>query len=93
MTGPQPVPVTRETMGGSVIDSARISVMAAMFMIPEEPPPVIVTSEAEEPMPSVHDCLEQAMHWLDMARALTVQKGAPVTSLHTVEKPSSLVMP
>lgn len=81
-----PPPMYRESIGGSLIDSARISVMAAAVMFPEERAPLIVTPEAGPPEPTLHDCLEQAMNWLDAARHLSVEKGAPVTSLHVVDK-------
>jgi hypothetical protein len=87
------VPVYFESLAGSLIDSARISVMAAMAMLPAVDVPLIVlpgTSEqmAEDEAASVNGCLEQAMEWLDAARAHTVDalaaKGAPPTSLHVV---------
>lgn len=82
-------PVFTESIGAALIDSARISVMAAMSMLPA---PLIITLPEEvldpdEAAASVHGCLEQAMQWLDGARVITVQQGAPVTSLHVVGLP------
>jgi hypothetical protein len=86
----EPTPVFRESIGGALIDSARISIMAAMSMLP---PPLIISLPEEvldpdEAAASVHGCLEQAMQWLDGARALTVEAGAPVTSLHVISPDS-----
>jgi len=81
------VPVFRESLGGSLIDSARISVMAALAILPPPDVPMIilpgtVEDESEDAAVSVHGCLDQAMQWLDAARAHTIAAGAPVTSLH-----------
>lgn len=81
------VPVFREHMGGALIDSARISVMAALAMLPPPDAPLIVLpgnaeEESEDAAGSIHGCLEQAMEWLDAARVHTIEAGAPVTSLH-----------
>lgn len=89
MPDPQNVPVFEESMAGALIDSARISVMAALSMLPPRDAPLIILPGAEEQMAedaagTVEGCLEQAMQWLDGARSLTVVAGAPVTSLHTV---------
>ena len=75
------IPVTTETIGGSLIDSARISVMAASALLPVKR--IILANE--DPRASVHACLDQAMNWLDMARELTIEDGAPVTSVHIVK--------
>lgn len=84
---PQSVPVFQESMAGALIDSARISVMAALTMLPQLDVPLIVLpgdteQMAEDAAASVQGCLEQAMDWLDAARAHTVAAGAPVTSFH-----------
>jgi hypothetical protein len=79
-----PVPVFNESIGGALIDSARISVIAALSVLPNSSP--IVLSPLEEDGPSLHDCLGQAMEWLDAARVQTIERGAPVTSLHTVDR-------
>lgn len=80
----QPIPVSIESMGGSLIDSARITVFAAIGILPEYQP--LPESPLEDTHPSLHDCLQQAMQWLDAARGITVEMGAPVTSLHTVKR-------
>lgn len=79
-----PAPVFNESIGGALIDSARISVIAALSVLPNSAP--IILSPLEPDAPSLHDCLEQAMQWLDAARVQTIERGAPVTSLHTVER-------
>lgn len=95
MTGPHnvesanQVPVFQETIAGSLIDSARISVVAALSLLPPPEAPLIVLPGSEQQMSedaaaSVHGCLEQAMEWLDAARRHTIVAGAPVTSLHAV---------
>lgn len=78
----KPIPVTIEAMGGALIDSARITVMAAMGLLPQKR---IITA-ADDEGPNVHNCLEEAMMWLDAARAITIEQGAPVTSLHVVPR-------
>lgn len=49
-----------------------------------EAEPAIVVPGAER-LPSVADRLEQALQWLDAARALTVREGPAPTSLHVIE--------
>jgi hypothetical protein len=83
----EPVPVYRETIAGALIDSARISVMAAREMLPAPEVPLIILPGSAEEMAedsamSVHGCLDQAMEWLDAARMHTIEAGAPVTSFH-----------
>jgi hypothetical protein len=80
-------PVYNESIGGALIDSARISVMAALHVLP--PPPnfarIVLPGDEDEPPVIVQECLEQAMQWLNRARELTViQSGVPPTSLHVV---------
>jgi hypothetical protein len=77
-------PVFNESIGGALIDSARISVMAAMRMLPVRQI-VVPSAVIEGDTASVHNCLEEAMQWLEAARVLTVQQGAPVTSVHVVQ--------
>jgi hypothetical protein len=89
---PYEVPVFQETIAGSLIDSARISVMAALSLLPPPNAPLIVVPGSEQEMSedaagSVHGCLEQAMEWLDAARHHTIVAGAPVTSLHVAGGP------
>lgn len=84
------IPVFEESIAGALIDSARISVMASLSMLP--PPdrkptsPIILPGApdemAEDPIETAQGCLEQAMSWLDAARQHTIEAGAPVTSLH-----------
>lgn len=75
-------PVFAESMGGALIDAARISTMAAAGLLPQRS--AILLPGAEDG-PSVHECLEQAMNWLDAARAQTIeQSGKAPTSLHVV---------
>ncbi|MFL5912750.1 MAG: hypothetical protein ACJ768_19565 [Gaiellaceae bacterium] len=86
------MPVFQESMAGALIDSARISVMAALSLLPpREAPLIILPGEeeelAEEAAGTVDGCLEQAMEWLDAARRHTVAAGAPVTSLHIAGAP------
>lgn len=81
------IPVFRESMAGALIDSARISVMASLAMLPPPAAPLIVLpgderEQSEDFAQTAQGCLEQAMEWLDAARAHTVAAGAPVTSLH-----------
>lgn len=81
-------PVSHESLGGALIDSARISVMAAMAMLPPDVAPKIILPGADgedDAPPSIHDCLAQAMQWLNAARIQTIElSDAPVTSLHVV---------
>jgi hypothetical protein len=84
---PTEIPVFNETMAGALIDSARISVMAALSMLPPPDVPLIIMpgnqqEESEDAAASIDGCLEQAMHWLDAARSHSIDRGAPVTSLH-----------
>lgn len=88
------IPVYIESLGGSLIDSARISVMAALAMLPPPVAPLIVLPGSEQQMAedsasSVHGCLEQAMEWLDAARVRAMgelaAKGVPPTSLHAID--------
>ena len=72
-------PVFTESIGGALIDSARISVMAAMQFFPEP------SLSAYPDHPDVQQCLLEAMEWLNAARAITVeQSAAPPTSLHVI---------
>jgi len=80
------LPLFPESVGSALIDSARISAMAAMLAFPPPPESRIVPSDAEQEVEAtVFDCLALAMVWLDAARVMTVQKGAPATSLHVVD--------
>lgn len=77
------VPVFDETMGGALIDAARINVMAALQACPDFGRQIVIPGQAETP--TVHDCLAQAMEWLDAARALSLEQlGGPPTSIHVV---------
>ena len=92
---PLSVPVFQESMAGALIDSARISVMAALGMLPPRDVPLIVLpgdaeQMAEDAAATAQGCLEQAMEWLDAARVHSVAAGAPVTSLHVA---GSMVKP
>lgn len=88
------VPVYLESIGGALIDAARISVMGALALLPPPIAPLIIlpgtTDEmAEDAANSVHGCLEQAMQWLDAARVQAAgelaEKGVDaVTSLHAI---------
>ncbi len=76
-----------ESLAGALIDSARISVMAAIAMLPAPPAPLIVlpgpaaprglrrpgTPEqmADDAAATPHGCLEEAMQWLNAARVHT----------------------
>lgn len=87
---PDAIPVFRESMAGALIDSARISVVVALSMLPPPIVPLIVLpgsaeEEAEDAAADAQGCLEQAMEWLDAARLHTIAAGAPVTSLHSIE--------
>lgn len=79
-----------ETIGGSLIDAARISIMGARAMIPPaEPSRIVMPGKEEEPV-SVHEALGEAMNWLDLARSITVSKmTGPPTSLHVVGQPEN----
>jgi hypothetical protein len=85
MTMPaQPLPVFNESIGDALIDSARISVMAAMQARPAHERPLIVMP-GDDDSPTVSDCLAQAMQWLDAARSLATEpSAAPPTSIHVV---------
>lgn len=77
-------PVFDETMGGALIDAARINVMAALRACPAFERRIVVPGIEERP--SVHECLAEAMQWLDAARALAIEQlPEPPTSLHVVE--------
>lgn len=80
------IPVYLESLGGSLIDAARISVMGAIALLPAPRAPLIITTDrpqpSDDPSASAQGCLEQAMNWLEAARVLTIDAGAPVTSLH-----------
>jgi hypothetical protein len=77
-------PVYAESIGGALIDSARISVMAAGSIIPPQSQLVL---PGDSGAPNIHDCLEQAMQWLDAARAQTVERATtPPTSFHVVTR-------
>lgn len=82
------IPVHEETLGGSLIDAARISVMGAMHILPDRPGPVIISpGEPDSAHESVHECLEQAMEWLNAARAVSIgQASAPPTSMHVIQE-------
>lgn len=81
----QAVPVFDESIGGALIDAARINVMAAMAAFPEVGPSILLPGDEDLP-PTLTDCLRQAQQWLDAARAITVQmpQAPPMTSLHVV---------
>jgi hypothetical protein len=77
-------PVFEESIGGALIDAARINVMAALHVLP--PPQALdkIVLPGED-HPNAHDCLKRAMELLNAARALTVaQSQATPTSLHVV---------
>lgn len=79
------IPQFNESMGGALIDSARISVMAALGLLPEWPRKIVLPGDDPDSRPSLHECLDQAMQWLDAARVQTIeQSGRPPTSLHFV---------
>lgn len=77
-------PVFDETLGGALIDAARINVMAALEACPAFERRIVLAGEPEPP--TVHECLAEAMEWLNMARALSIEQNpAALTSLHLVE--------
>lgn len=87
------VPVYIESLGGSLIDAARIAVMGALAMLPPPVAPLIVLPGTDDQMAddaaaTAHGCLEQAMQWLDAARVHAAgelaAKGAPPTSFHAI---------
>jgi len=76
------VPVFDETIGGALIDAARINVMAARTAFPAAS---VVLLPGDEDEPTIAVCLEQAAQWLDAARAMTIEQAtAPPTSLHQI---------
>lgn len=87
------VPLYIESLGGALIDAARISVMGALALLPSAEEQLIILpgepdGSAEDAAATVQGCLTQAMQWLDAARehsagALTA-KGAPPTSFHSI---------
>lgn len=80
------IPTIEESIPGALIDSARISVMAAAMMFGDEQPPPAILLPGEEPQPTVGECLAQAMEWLNAARTLSIEQApAPPTSLHVVQ--------
>jgi len=85
LTGsPNSPPVFVESLGGALIDAARISLMGATALLPRESP---IIRPGTEQGPSVHECLDEAMAWLDAARAQTIeQSGTPPTSFHVVQR-------
>jgi len=82
--------VVVESLPAALIDGARISVMAAHTMFASDPTmaPLIVLP-GEEEVPTVIECLGQAMQWLNAARELAAQAGPPPTSLHVIERPAA----
>jgi hypothetical protein len=78
-------PIFDESIGGALLDAARINVMAAMQAFPAANVQLIVLPGEEEGPPTLAECLAQAMQWLDAARAMTVQQGPTPTSIHIVE--------
>lgn len=85
--GAEKAPVFMESMAGALIDSARISVMAATGMLPAYTR-IVLPGDEEDGPPNVHDCLDQAMQWLDAARVQTIEQGdTPPTSLHVIQRP------
>lgn len=91
------IPHFQESLGGSLIDAARISVMGAMALLPAPDVPRIILPNtadqmADDAAASVHGCLEQAMEWLNAARAFTMEQmaaqGHPPTSFHHVSSPT-----
>lgn len=91
--GDADVPVYIESLAGSLIDSARISVMAALALLPRPEAPRILLpgtpdQEIRDAMATAHGCLEEAMAWLDAARAHATEtlaaKGVAPTSVHVV---------
>jgi hypothetical protein len=87
------IPVYQEQIGGALIDAARISVMGAIALLPPPEVPRIIMPGTDQQMAedaacSVHGCLDEAMRWLDAARAMAAlhleTKGSPPTSLHVV---------
>lgn len=91
---PDEVPVYLESIGGALIDSARIAVMGALALLPPPAAPLIVLPGMPDQMAadaasSVHGCLEEAMQWLDAARVqaageLAAKGVDAVTSLHAI---------
>lgn len=67
---PASPPVFDETIGGALIDAARINVMAARMAFPEDG--------------AVIECLEHAARCLDIARMSTQRFTTPPTSIHVV---------
>lgn len=82
------VPVYRESLSGALIDSARISVMAAIALLPPADAPRIIlpgdSHDPTDPTATSQGCLDEAMAWLDAARVHTLNAGAIATSLHVV---------
>lgn len=79
------IPVFDETLGGALIDAARISVMAAARAFPDGGPRIVLPGD--NLAPTVADCLGEAMQWLDAARALSIDQAPEVvTSLHEVHR-------
>src|SRR5579871_5383552 len=76
--------VYRETLGGAMIDAARISVQGALALL-QLPPRIVLPGDPD--LPSLEDCLLQAANWLDAARALACdQAPSAPTSVHVVER-------
>jgi len=75
-------PVFNESVGGALIDAARISIMGAMELLPPAP---MILLPGEDEIRSVQDCLEEAMNWLNAARVRTIElaEEAP-TSTHII---------
>jgi hypothetical protein len=78
------VPVFDETIGGALIDAARINVMAALTAFPTVGPEILLPGDEDHP--TINECLVQAAQWLDAARAISVQMTPEaMTSIHVVE--------
>jgi hypothetical protein len=79
-----------ESLGTALLDAARINTAAAIEILP--PPEgyeTITLPGDEEAPPTIQECLAQAMQWLNLARAMTIERGAaPPTSLHVVTNPN-----
>jgi hypothetical protein len=81
---PESLPVFAESIGGALIDSARISIMAAVSILPAAKK-ILLADEADGY--TVQDCLDEAMEWLDAARVKMVKTAdVPPTSLHVVSR-------
>lgn len=80
-----PPPLFTESIGSALIDAARISTVAALTLLPPDPPPPKLVLPVRPGTLNARECLAQALQWLDAARQQTIEQSTtPPTSLHVI---------